>query len=172
MLVHAAAGGVGHLAVQIAKHLGAHVTATGNRRNHDWLAKIGADEVVDHTTTRFEDAVDDIDVVMDLAGDSHDDTSTGSLDVLRPRRPPRHDPGRPVPPSWAAAAQARGLRATAFSVEPDGTALTRIAELIDAGEVTVEVAEVFELEDVAEAHTRGETGHTRGKLVLRVTPQG
>ena len=168
VLIHAAAGGVGHFAVQFAKHLGAHVTGTASRSRHDWLTALGADELIDYTTTRFEEAAKDIDVVIDLVGDARHNTSTRSLDVLRPDGLIVAIPAG-VSPQLLQAAQKRGLRTSAFLVEPDGPALARIAALIDAGEVKVEVEEVFPLEQAAQAHTRGESDRTRGKLVLRVT---
>ena len=168
VLVHAAAGGVGHFAVQFAKHLGAQVIATASSARHAWLKELGADEVVDYTTVRFEDAARDIDVVIDLVGDAHDKTSLRSLEVLHPGGLLVAVPAG-VSPELADAAAARGVRVTPFLVEPDGPALARIAALIDAGEVAVEVEEVFPLEQAAQAHIRGEHGRTRGKLVLRAT---
>lgn len=168
VLIHAAAGGVGHFAVQFAKHLGAHVTGTASSPRHDWLTALGADELIDYTTSRFEEAAKDIDVVIDLVGDAHDNTSTRSLNVLRPGGLIVAIPAG-VSPELLRAAESRGLRTSAFLVEPDGPALTRIAGLIDAGEVSVEVEEVFPLEQAAQAHIRGESDRTRGKLVLRVT---
>ncbi|MFD7991417.1 NADP-dependent oxidoreductase [Streptomyces mexicanus] len=168
VLVTAAAGGVGHFAVQFARHLGAHVTATASAARHTWLKEIGADETIDYTTTRFEDATDAVDVVIDLVGDAHDRTSTRSLKVLRPGGLLVAVPDG-VSPELAQAAEAAGVRTTPFLVEPDGAALTAIADLIDAGHVTVEVEETFPLDQVAAAHTRGEAGRTRGKLVLTVT---
>jgi NADPH:quinone reductase-like Zn-dependent oxidoreductase len=168
VLIHAAAGGVGHLAVQFAKHLGAHVVATASAGRHAWLKELGADQVIDYTTVRFEDAVQGVDVVIDLVGDAHDRTSLRSLDVLRPDGLLVAIPAG-VSPELAQAAAAAGVRATPFLVEPDGPALARIAELIDAGEVAVEVEAVFPLEQAAQAHSRGENGRTRGKLVLRTT---
>ncbi len=167
VLIHAAAGGVGHLAVQFAKHLGAHVLGTARADSHDWLTNLGADELIDYTTVRFEDATSDIDVVIDLVGDLHDNTSTRSLDVLRPGGLLVAVPAG-VSPELAAAAEAKGRRVTPFLVEPDGPALTTIGALIDSGEVTVKVEEVFPIEHVAAAHTRGEANRTHGKLVLRV----
>lgn len=167
VLIHGAAGGVGHLAVQFAKHLGAHVIGTASAAKHDWLRSLGADEVIDYRTERFEDVVHDVDVVLDLVGDGRDDTSTRSLATLRPG-------GLLIAvPSGASAglleaAHAQGLRATGFLVEPDGAALIRIAALIDAGTVTVGLDDVLPLEEAAEAHRRGEAGKTRGKLVLHV----
>ncbi|GAA1560349.1 NADP-dependent oxidoreductase [Kribbella lupini] len=166
VLIHAAAGGVGHLAVQFAKHLGAHVIGTARANNHEWLTKLGADEVIDYTAVRFEKAVSDADVVVDLVGDLHD-TSTRSLDALRAGGLLVAVPAG-VSPELAAAAEAKGRRVTPFLVEPDGPALAAIGVLIDSGEVVVEVEEAFELEQVAAAHLRGESNRTRGKLVLRV----
>ncbi|MFF8103400.1 NADP-dependent oxidoreductase [Streptomyces sp. NPDC016640] len=167
VLVTAAAGGVGHFAVQVARHLGAHVTATAGAARHSWLKEIGAHETVDYTATRFEDATADIDVVIDLVGDAHDLTSTRSLKVLRPGGLLVAVPAG-VSPELARAAGAAGVRATSFLVEPDGTALTTIAGLIDAGEVVVEVEKTFPLERAGAAHAHGEAGRTRGKLVLTV----
>ncbi|WP_192783029.1 NADP-dependent oxidoreductase [Amycolatopsis lexingtonensis] len=164
VLIHAAAGGVGHLAVQFAKHLGAHVLGTARAARHDWLTKLGADELIDYTAVRFEDAASDVDVVLDLVGG---DTGTRSLDVLRPDGLLVAVPSG-VSPELAAAAEAKGMRVTPFLVEPDGPALTTIGGLIDSGEVAVEVEEVFPLEQAAAAHVRGESNRTRGKLVLRV----
>ncbi|MFI9359451.1 NADP-dependent oxidoreductase [Kitasatospora sp. NPDC053057] len=167
VLITAAAGGVGHFAVQFARHLGAHVIATASAARHPWLRELGADESIDYTTTRFEDTVKDVDVVIDLVGDAHDSTSTRSLKVLRPGGLLVAIPAG-VSPELAQAAEAAGVRVTPFLVEPDGAALTAIAGLIDAGEVAVEVEETFPLERAGAAHARGEAGRTRGKLVLTV----
>ncbi|MDI5961667.1 NADP-dependent oxidoreductase [Streptomyces sp. SL13] len=167
VLVHAAAGGVGHFAVQFARHLGAHVTGTARAAKHDWVRELGAEEVIDYTTTRFEDAVKDVDVVIDLVGDGHDRTSTRSLDVLRPGGTLVAVPSG-VSGDLLDLARTRGLRATGFLVEPDGAALTAIAGLIDGGRAVVGVDDVLPLAEAAEAHRRGEQGRTRGKLVLRV----
>ncbi|MCK2215009.1 NADP-dependent oxidoreductase [Actinomadura sp. ATCC 31491] len=167
VLIHAAAGGVGHLAVQIARHAGAYVIGTASAPKHDWLRSLGADEVIDYTATSFEEAARDVDVVLDLVGDGHDRTSTRSLEVLRPGGLLIAVPSG-VAPELLDRARGRGLRATGILVEPDGAALTRIAELIDKGELTVEVDEVLPLEEAAEAHRRGERGRTRGKIVLTV----
>jgi NADPH:quinone reductase and related Zn-dependent oxidoreductases len=168
VLITAAAGGVGHFAVQFARLRGAHVIATAREPRHRWLKELGAAETIDYTATRFEDAVKDVDVVIDLVGDVQDRTSTRALGVLRPGGLLVAVPGG-VSPDLAEAAKARGVRATSFLVEPDGPALSTIAGLIDAGDVTVAVEETFPLDQAREAHVRGETGRTRGKLVLTVT---
>jgi NADPH:quinone reductase-like Zn-dependent oxidoreductase len=169
VLIHAAAGGVGHFAVQIAKHLGAHVIGTAGAAKHAWLRDLGADETVDYTAVRFEEHIKDVDVVIDLVGDGIDATSTRSLATLRPGGLLVAVPSG-VSPELLRRAEEHGLRASAFLVEPDGPALSRIAELIDSGAVRVEVAAVLPLEKAADAHRLGETGRTRGKIVLHVAP--
>ncbi|GAA2658580.1 MULTISPECIES: NADP-dependent oxidoreductase [Actinosynnema] len=166
VLVHAAAGGVGHFAVQFAKHLGAHVIGTASAGRHEWLTGLGADELVDYREVRFEEQVRDVDVVVDLIG-GHDDTDLRSLAVLKPGGLLVGVPGG-VSEAVAARAAELGLRTSSYLVEPDAPALARIGELIDAGEVRVEVERVFPLEEAAEAHVHGERGRIRGKVVLSV----
>jgi NADPH:quinone reductase-like Zn-dependent oxidoreductase len=168
MLVHAGSGGVGHFAVQFARLLGAHVTATGSTRNLDFLRGLGADTVVDYTTTRFEDVAQNLDSVIDLIGNVHDDTGTRSLGALRPGGLLVNAPTGSWP-SMAADAAAAGRRATGFKVSPDARALDEISAMLDAGTVRVHVDAVLELADGAAAHRLIEQGHTRGKIVLRVS---
>ncbi|GAA1962935.1 NADP-dependent oxidoreductase [Microbacterium deminutum] len=168
ILIHAAGGGVGHFAVQFAAYFGAHVTVTASGRNASWLRELGASVVVDRTTTRFEDVVRDADVVIDLVGNVHDETGSRSLEVLR-----RGGLYIVVPsgswPGYADAATAAGMRATSYKVIPDGGALATIARLLDSGAVQVYIDQVFDLRDAADAHIALEQGHTRGKIVLRVS---
>ncbi|MET0672619.1 MAG: NADP-dependent oxidoreductase [Microbacterium pygmaeum] len=168
ILIHAGSGGVGHFAVQFAAYFGAHVTATGSQRNASWLRELGASVVIDRETTRFEDACAEVDVVIDLVGNVHDETGTRSLSVLRPGGlyvlvPTGSWPG------YAEAADAAGVRVTSFKVIPDGSALATVGRLLDSGAVQVYIDRVFDLEDAAAAHTEIERGHTRGKIVLRVS---
>ncbi|MEV4805605.1 NADP-dependent oxidoreductase [Nonomuraea sp. NPDC049421] len=167
VLIHAAAGGVGHLAVQLAKHTGAHVIGTARSEKHDWLRDLGADELIDYTTTSFETAVRDVDVVLDLIGDAVDRTSTRSLQTLRPGGLLVAVPSG-VAPDLIGRAREEGIRATGILVEPDGAALTQLATLIDEGNLHVEVERTYPLAEAAEAHRHGEQGRTRGKLVLTV----
>ncbi|AUG82055.1 NADPH:quinone reductase [Kitasatospora sp. MMS16-BH015] len=165
VLVNAAAGGVGHFAVQFARELGAHVVAVASARHHSWLKELGAEETIDYTTTRFEQATAPVDTVLDLLGDEYDRTSTRALQALYPGGLLIAVPAG-VSPELALAAEQAAVRVTPFLVEPEGVALTRIAELIDTGRVTVEVERTFPLDQAARAHAQGETGRTRGKLVL------
>ncbi|MFD7702864.1 NADP-dependent oxidoreductase [Streptomyces caelestis] len=166
VLVHAAAGGVGHLAVQMARHLGAEVVATAREPRHAWLKELGADETIDYTRQRFEEVAGGVDVVIDLIG-GLDATDVRSVAVTRPGGLVVSVPGG-VSPALAAAAGRAGVRTSPLLVEPDGAALTAIAGLVDSGAVRVAVERVFALEQAAEAHRRGETNRTRGKLVLDV----
>lgn len=168
VLIHAGGGGVGHFAVQLAAYFGAYVVATGSARNAAWLRELGATVVVDHTTTRFEDVVSEVDVVIDLVGNVHDQTGSRSLEVIRPGGlyvivPTGAWPG------YAAAAEERGIRATGYRVVPDGEALATVGRLLDSGALQVYVDAVFDLADAAAAHAVLDRGHTRGKIVLRVS---
>ncbi|MBK4349092.1 NADP-dependent oxidoreductase [Lacisediminihabitans sp. G11-30] len=168
ILIHAGAGGVGHFAVQFAAYFGAHVIATGSQRNASWLRELGAAEVIDYTTTRFEEVLDHLDVVIDLVGNVHDDTGSRSLDVLRPGGLIINVPSG----SWPTLlddAEIAGVRATTYKVSDDGATLAVIARLLETGDVHVHVDEVFPLAEAAAAHQSLEGGHTRGKIVLTVS---
>ncbi|MDQ0615704.1 NADPH:quinone reductase-like Zn-dependent oxidoreductase [Microbacterium sp. W4I4] len=167
VVVTAAAGGVGHFAVQFAHQLGARVIAVASARHHEWLRAHGAAEVVDYTQTRFEDEISGADAVIELVGGGPDDTTRRAVSTLRAGGILVAVPGGVSAPVVKAAAEA-GVRTSAFLVEPDGAGMTAIAGMLARHEVVVEVAEVFELADAARAHQSGETGRTRGKIVLRV----
>jgi len=168
MLIHAGAGGVGHFAVQFAAYFGAHVIATGSARNAGWLRELGAAEVLDYTAVRFEEALDPVDAVIDLVGNVHDDTGSRSLRVLRPGGIIVNGPTGSWP-TMAEEAATAGVRATGYRVVPDGSTLAIISRLLESGDVRVFVDQVFDLEDAADAHRAIESGHTRGKLVLKVS---
>jgi NADPH:quinone reductase-like Zn-dependent oxidoreductase len=167
ILIHAGAGGVGHFAVQFAAYFGAHVIATSSQRNASWLRELGASEVIDYTAVRFEQQVSDIDAVIDLIGNVSDDTGSRSLKTMRPGGLMVNGPTGSWPTMMADAAAA-GMRATGFRVSPDGSTLAVISRLLESGDVRVFVDRVFDLEDAALAHEAIESGHTRGKLVLKV----
>uniref|UniRef100_A0AAU2W328 NADP-dependent oxidoreductase n=1 Tax=Streptomyces sp. NBC_00008 TaxID=2903610 RepID=A0AAU2W328_9ACTN len=164
VLIHAAAGGVGHLAVQIAKSRGAYVIGTASAAKHDFVRSLGADEVIDYRTTDFAEATKDIDMVLDpLSGD----TRTRSLDVLRTGGTlvsllPGTDPGE------AAKAASRGVRVETLLVEADRAGMSAVAELVEAGSLRAHVEATFPLADAAKAHALGETDRTTGKIVLVV----
>ncbi len=160
VLVHAAAGGVGHLAVQIAKARGAYVIGTASAGKHALLRELGADEVIDYRSTDFEDAVADVDVVIDAIGG---DYGQRSLSVLKPGGHLVTLPGPDGIP-----ADTRGVRASWVLVEPDLKGLEEIAALVEQGLLKPLVDTVLPLEQAAKAHEIGELGRTTGKIVLTV----
>ena len=161
VLVHAAAGGVGHLVVQLARWRGATVIGTSSARNAEFAQGLGCDQVVDHQAARFEEEVAPVDVVIDCVGG---ELAQRSLDVVRPG-------GAlvtlPSPVEWEDAA-ARDVNATWMLVHPDRDQLVKLAELADEGTLRPYVEQTFALDDVAAAHHRSETGRVRGKLVIDV----
>ncbi|WND33416.1 NADP-dependent oxidoreductase [Streptomyces sp. BB1-1-1] len=164
VLIHAAAGGVGHVAVQIAKALGAHVIGTASAGKHEFLRSLGADETVDYRETDFAEAVKDVDVVLDTIGG---DTSLRSLRVLRPGGvvvsilPVGSD-------EFYEEAERLGVRAVRMLVDADRADMRQIAALVESGKLRATIARTFPLAEAAEAHALGETGRTTGKLVLVV----
>jgi len=161
VLVHAAAGGVGHVAVQIAKAHGAYVIGTASAGHHDLVRGLGADEMIDYNMTDFAAAVRDVDVVLEVMGG---DYAARSLRTLRP--------GGvlvsllPFPPEVAAEAARLGIRAVVLLVEADHAGMEAIAALVTDGKLRPVVAGTFPLADAARAHELGDTGHVAGKLVL------
>ncbi|GAB3617216.1 NADP-dependent oxidoreductase [Okibacterium endophyticum] len=168
MLVHAGSGGVGHFAVQFARYFGAHVIATASSRNLDWLRELGASEAIDYTSTRFEDVVHDVDVVIDLIGNAAEHTGSRSLGVLKPGGLIINAPTGSWP-EFLDEAEAAGARATTFKLAPDGDTLSTVSRLLESGDVRVFVDQIFPLGEAAAAHRALETGHTRGKIVLSVS---
>ena len=167
MLIHAGAGGVGHFAVQFANYFGVHVITTSSTRNVSWLYELGASEVIDYTTERFDEVLTDVDVVIDLIGNVHDDTGTRSLTVLKPGGLIVSVPTGSWP-TFLPDATAAGMRATTYKVSADGSTLAVISRLLESADVRVFVDQVFDLEKAPDAHRSLETGHTRGKIVLTV----
>ncbi|MBZ6080803.1 NADP-dependent oxidoreductase [Streptomyces olivaceus] len=162
VLIHAAAGGVGHVAVQIAKARGAHVIGTASAGKHAFLRSLGADEAVDYRETDFTEAVRDVDVVLDTIGG---DTSLRSLRVLRP--------GGVVVSilpvgsgEFFEEAGRLGVRAVRMLVDADRADMREIARLVEAGKLEPTIAKTFPLAEAAGAHALGETGRTTGKIVL------
>lgn len=164
VLIHGAAGGVGTFAVQLARWHGAHTIGTASESNREFLLDLGADEVIDYTRVRFEQVVRDVDVVLDTIGG---ETRERSWQVLKPGGILVTLP-EPIPEAETKAHGQGGRRGLFFIVEPNPRQLTTIAGLIDSGVVRPIVAETLPLAEARDAFERGVTGHTRGKLVLRV----
>ncbi len=157
VLIHAAAGGVGSMAVQLAKRKGAHVIGTASESNREYLIALGVDEAIDYRKTHFETAVKHVDVVLDTIGG---ETQEKSLGVLKP--------GGMLVSLVAPPPQREGIRTAMIGVQPNGARLAEIARMIDDGELKTLVENVFTLDEAAKALALSQKGRTRGKIVLRV----
>ena len=162
VLVHAAAGGVGHVAVQIAKARGAYVISTASGPKHEFVRSLGADEVIDYRQVDFAEAVNGVDVVLDTIGG---DYQLRSLHTLRPggtmvSTVPVAAEGLP------ALAEELGVRTALILVEADHAGMRAVCDLMESGQLRATVAETFPLAEAARAHEAGETNRTTGKLVL------
>jgi NADPH:quinone reductase-like Zn-dependent oxidoreductase len=162
VLVQAAAGGVGHLAVQIAVARGAEVIGSASPANHDFVRSLGAAEVIDYTAGPVADRVDpEVDVLFDLFG------GDGLADARRAVRPA----GRVVSlADTSPAGDRHDVTGRYVFVHPSAAGLDALTELVNAGALRVEVAATHPLEDAAAAHRLLEEGHVRGKVVLEVSP--
>jgi NADPH:quinone reductase-like Zn-dependent oxidoreductase len=164
VLIHGGAGGVGGIAVQLAHWRGAHVIATASERNHEYLKSIGADEVIDYRTTRFEDAAKNIDVVLDTVGG---ETLARSPIVLR-------QGGMLLSIAGVPSAQACGERKilcpkwAAQNPQYAGEELAKVAQLFDSGIIKMTIEAVFPLEEANKALELSETGRARGKIIVKV----
>ncbi len=161
VLVHGASGGVGHLAVQIAKSLGAHVVATASGGKPEFVLGLGADQFIDYTSTIFEDVVSDIDVVLEVVGNGYADRSLRvlTLEGILVTAVERFDA------ALADRFRIAGRRFTGVAVEPDAAGLRALASLVESGQLRPHVSHTFALADAAKAHDALGPGLT-GKIVL------
>jgi NADPH:quinone reductase-like Zn-dependent oxidoreductase len=162
VLIHGGGGGVGHIAVQIAKARGAHVVVTASPSKHAFVRGIGADEVLDYRVVDFTEVVKDCDVVFDLIGGNYGERS---LRTLRPGGV-LVTAADPMNTALADKAALAGVQFAGIMVEPDHVALEALAELVDNGRLTVHLERAFAFDDIAQAHRLVERGHVTGKVVL------
>jgi NADPH:quinone reductase-like Zn-dependent oxidoreductase len=164
VLIHAAAGGVGHFAVQMAKHLGAIVAATASAANHRFVIDLGATQHINYEKDRFEQVLHNIDFVIDAVGNDYIDRS---LEVLKPG-------GTIISiPSGASEdvvekAAARGMNGYNFRTSSSGEDMTEIAGMLEKGELKSVISRIYSLSEVRDAHLQIESGKTRGKIVIRM----
>ena len=164
VLIHGGSGGVGHCAIQIAKAKGARVIATASTANQGFLKKVGADQAIDYTTTKFETVVKDVDVVLDAVGG---DTLTRSYSVVKKGGIIVTIADEPN----EAALKERGIRGASISAVPKASVLEELTKLIEAKKLTPVVSKTFPLSEVATAQEAIATGHTRGKIILKVADE-
>ena len=159
ILVHGASGGVGSMAVQIAKAKGAYVIGTASAQNKDFVNSLGADEFIDYSSTNFEDVVKDVDVVFDpIGGDTH----KRSYQVLKKGgflvslvQQPSEDLMKKY-----------NVQAAVMASQPNPKQLEEITGLIEKGKIKTRIEKVFPFSEVKEAHRLSEEGHVNGKIIL------
>jgi NADPH:quinone reductase-like Zn-dependent oxidoreductase len=161
VLIHAAAGGVGQFAVQLAKWRGAHVIGTCSTANLDFVKSLGADRVIDYTTTAFEDVVKEVDLVVDAVGGYTEDRSWSVLKrggiLVSLTQPPSQEN-----------AQKYGVTAKFNTKFPTYENLRTIAQLIADGAIKAEIDSVFPLSQSNKALEKSESGHGRGRILLQI----
>jgi NADPH:quinone reductase-like Zn-dependent oxidoreductase len=164
VLIHGGSGGVGSVAIQIAKTRGAKVIATASTANQDFLKQLGADVAIDYTKQKFEDVAKNVDVVLDSIGKdtlarSYGVVKKGGIIVSLVARPNESE------------LQKHGIRGAALNVEPNSEELAEIGKLIDDGKIKVIVSQTFPLAEARKAQEQVATGHTRGKIVLKIADE-
>jgi len=164
VLIHGGSVGVGSFAIQIAKARGAKVIATASTANQEFLKQLGADVAIDYTKQKFEDVAKDVDVVLDSIGRdtlarSYGVVKKGGIIVSLVARPKQDE------------LQKHGIRGTALNVESTSEQLAEIGELIDARKIKVIVSQTFPLSEAMKAQEQVATGHTRGKIVLKIADE-
>jgi NADPH2:quinone reductase len=164
ILIHAAAGGVGHLAVQLAKWKGAKVIATTSARNAEFVRDLGADTIIDYTAQPFEEAVRDVDVVFNTVSN---DIVKRSFQVIKHGGFLVSIAGEHEP----AIASSHGVQAARIMVHTQGEQMAELTRIFDAGSLKVHVDAVFPLQEVGQSHRLSEGGHVRGKIVLDVSKE-
>jgi NADPH:quinone reductase-like Zn-dependent oxidoreductase len=161
VLIHAGSGGVGHLAVQLAKWKGAYVFATASTKNQDLLRTLGVDEPIDYTQQRFENVARNIDIVLDTIGGETQERSWSVLkkggNLVSLVQPPSEEKAKEL-----------GVRAAFVAGHPSGAQLAEIAKIIDSGKLAPVIDRILPFSEVRRAHELSQSGHTRGKIVLRV----
>jgi NADPH:quinone reductase-like Zn-dependent oxidoreductase len=166
VLIHGAGGGVGHYAVQIAKHFGAHVIGTGSASKKDFILGLGADAFIDYSATRFEDVVRDADIVIDSLFGDH---IFRSLDAVR-------EGGRVIAllapftdEKLAQGVQEKKVYAHTLNVTSSGTDMQQLAALLKSGALRSHVSATYPFEHLAQAHDEIEAGKTQGKIVVTLS---
>jgi NADPH:quinone reductase-like Zn-dependent oxidoreductase len=164
VLIHGGSGGVGSFAIQIAKARGARVIATASTAHQQLLKQLGVDQAIDYTTTKFEDVVKDVDVVLncvraDALSRSYGVVKKGGIIVSITDEPDQNECAR------------RGIRGTRMGAHPDSRVLEELTKLIEAGKMKPIVSQTFPLAEANKAHEQIETHHTLGKIVLKVAEE-
>ncbi|HIP35983.1 MAG TPA: NADP-dependent oxidoreductase [Crocinitomix sp.] len=162
VLIHAGAGGVGHIAIQIAKNIGAYVISTASKRNEKFLKELGVDEFIDYTSSKFQDIVSNVDIVLDCVGG---DVGLNSLQTLRqggimisipsPFNPELNNKRKDIDTPW-------------ILVQSNGDDMNKISELLKDEKIKVHIQKTYKMNEIKDAHNQLETRKTRGKLIVKI----
>ncbi|HEY1054497.1 MAG TPA: NADP-dependent oxidoreductase [Emticicia sp.] len=163
VLIHAAGGGVGHFAVQIAKHFGTYVIGTSSAANKDFVLSLGADEHFDYKSKPFEEAFNDIDIVLDTIGG---DNIERSFEVVKKGGTVITLPSA-TSEGVVEKAKAKGVNGFFFMVQSNGEDMKQIADLLEKGAIKPYVSAVYSFDEIGKAHQQIETGSTKGKIVIK-----
>jgi len=162
VIIHAGAGGVGHIAIQIAKNVGAYVISTASKRNENFLKELGVDEFIDYTASNFENIVSNVDIVLDCVGG---DVGLKSLQTLRqggimisipsPFNLDLNNMRKDIDTPW-------------ILVQSNGDDMEKISELLKDETLKIHIQKVYEMNEIKDAHNQLETRKTRGKLIVKI----
>lgn len=165
VLIHAGSGGVGHFAIQIAKHLGTYVIATSSAKNKDFVLALGADEHIDYHQQKFEEVVSDIDFVLDTVGE---EVLKNSLKVVKKGAKIVSLPTREIPQDVMDDAKEHNINVSFMLVESNGPDMNTLKRMLKSGVVKPHVSKTFEFDEMAAAHKQIESGRTVGKIIVKV----
>jgi NADPH:quinone reductase-like Zn-dependent oxidoreductase len=165
VLIHAGSGGVGHFAIQLAKHLGAYVVATSSSNNRDFVMSLGADEHIDYRSQKFEEVVSDIDFVLDGMGG---DVLKNSLKVVKDGSAIVSLPTHEIPDDVAAYAEKHNIEVSFVLVQSNGKDMDTLKGMLESGVLKPHVSKTFAFIEMADAHTQVESGRTVGKVIVKV----
>jgi NADPH:quinone reductase-like Zn-dependent oxidoreductase len=163
VLIHAASGGVGHYAVQIAKNFGAYVIGTSSASNKDFVLSLGADEHIDYKKDSLVNSTSNIDIVLDTVGD---ETLLNSVDVVKDNGIIITIPSSGFSPEAAEKAKARNIELEFLRVQSNGENMKAIADLLESGKMKSVVSKTFDFSEMDKAHLQIESGRTVGKIVV------
>jgi len=165
VLIHAASGGVGHYATQIARHFGAYVYGTSSAKNKEFVLQNGADEHIDYTTENFQDIVSEVDFVLDTLGG---DTILKSLDITKQGGTIVSIASSNISTEELEKAKLKEVNLSFLLVQSSGENMSQIAQLMEKGILKSRVSKTFSFDEMSEAHLYLEKGRTVGKVVVNI----
>lgn len=165
VLIHGASGGVGHVAVQIAKHFGAYVVGTSSAKNKDFVLSLGADEHIDYTQVNFAENIRDVDIVLDTV---QGETLLNSVDIVRSGGTIVTLPTPEIPQEVADKAERNHVNVEFMMVASKRETIRAIANLLAQGAIKTHIHKTFSFEEIGKAHLEVETKRVTGKVIVNL----